>query len=115
MPESAKLGKSNKVRQSNLHFSKDSVVPEVRSETRDGRCRPAGKPGIGGIWAPSELSTFIKESYPWEIAQFRGCQTKEIDLMTDMMNSMGGMGLVWILVVVVLVLGVAALVKYLKK
>ena len=64
MPESAKLGKSNKVRQSNLHFSKDSVVPEGRSETRDGRCRPAGKPGIGGIWAPSELSTFIKESYP---------------------------------------------------
>ncbi len=36
--------------------------------------------------------------------------------MTDMMNSMmGGAGLVWILVVVVLVLGVAALVKYLKK
>lgn len=36
--------------------------------------------------------------------------------MTDMMNSMmGGMGLAWILVVVVLVLGVAALVKYLKK
>lgn len=28
---------------------------------------------------------------------------------------MGGMGLVWILVVVVLVLGGAALVKYLKK
>ena len=37
-------------------------------------------------------------------------------MMTDMMNSMmGGMGLVWILVVVVLLLGVAALVKYLKK
>jgi len=36
--------------------------------------------------------------------------------MTDMMNSvMGGMGLVWILVVVVLVLGAVALVKYLKK
>ncbi len=36
--------------------------------------------------------------------------------MTDMMNSMmGGAGLVWILVVVVLVLAVAALVKYLKK
>ena len=36
--------------------------------------------------------------------------------MPDMMNSMmGGMGLVWLLVVVVLVLGVAALVKYLKK
>lgn len=36
--------------------------------------------------------------------------------MTDMMNSMmSGMGLVWILVVVVLVLGIAALVKYLKK
>jgi hypothetical protein len=36
--------------------------------------------------------------------------------MTDMMNWMtSGMGLVWILVVVVLVLGVAALVKYLKK
>ena len=36
--------------------------------------------------------------------------------MTDMMNSMmGGMALVWILVVVVLLLGIAALVKYLKK
>ena len=36
--------------------------------------------------------------------------------MTDMMNwTMGGMGLGWILVVVILVLGVAALVKYLKK
>ena len=36
--------------------------------------------------------------------------------MTDMMNSMmGGMGLVWILVVVVLVLGIVALFKYLKK
>ena len=36
--------------------------------------------------------------------------------MTDMMNSMmGGMGLVWILVVVLLMLGVAALVKYLEK
>ena len=37
-------------------------------------------------------------------------------MMTDMMNwMMGGMGLVWILVVVILVLGVGALVKYLKK
>ena len=36
--------------------------------------------------------------------------------MTDMMNwMMGGMGLVWILVVVILLLGVAALVRYLKK
>jgi hypothetical protein len=36
--------------------------------------------------------------------------------MTDMMNwMMGGAGLVWILVVVVLVLGAVALVKYLKK
>lgn len=36
--------------------------------------------------------------------------------MTDMMSSMmAGMGLVGILVVVVLVLGIAALVKYLKK
>ena len=36
--------------------------------------------------------------------------------MTDMMDwMMGGMGLVWILVVVVLILGIAALVKYLKK
>ena len=36
--------------------------------------------------------------------------------MTDMMNSMmAGMGLVWILVVVVVLLGIAALVKYLKK
>jgi len=50
------------------------------------------------------------------MAQFRGRETEEIDVMTDMMNSMmGGMGLVWILVAVVLVLGVAALVKYLKK
>lgn len=37
-------------------------------------------------------------------------------MMSDMMNWMtGGMGLVWILGVVVLVLGAAALVKYLKK
>ena len=36
--------------------------------------------------------------------------------MTDMMNwMMGGMGLAWIVVVVILLLGVAALVKYLKK
>jgi hypothetical protein len=36
--------------------------------------------------------------------------------MSDMMGWMGGgMGLVWILIVLVLVLGVAALVKYLKK
>ena len=36
--------------------------------------------------------------------------------MTDMMNwMMGGMGLVWILGLVVLVLGAAALIKYLKK
>ena len=39
--------------------------------------------------------------------------------MTDMMGStvggmMGGMGLVWILVIIVLVLGIAALIKYLK-
>jgi hypothetical protein len=36
--------------------------------------------------------------------------------MTDMMGwMMGGMGLVWILVIIVLVLGIAALVKYLKR
>lgn len=37
--------------------------------------------------------------------------------MTDMMSWMtgGAGGLVWILVVVLLVLGIAALVKYLKK
>ena len=40
-------------------------------------------------------------------------------MMTDMMGSMtgwmmGGMGLVWILVIIVLVLGIAALIKYLK-
>ena len=36
--------------------------------------------------------------------------------MTDMMGWMtGGMGLVWILVIIVLVLGIAALFKYLKK
>ena len=40
-------------------------------------------------------------------------------MMQDMMNSMGGMmwgmGLVWLLVVVVLILGVAALAKYLTR
>ena len=40
-------------------------------------------------------------------------------MMTDMMGSMtswmmGGMGLVWILAIIVLVLGIAALIKYLK-
>ena len=36
--------------------------------------------------------------------------------MTDMMGWMtGGMGLVWILVIVALVLGITALIKYLKK
>ena len=40
-------------------------------------------------------------------------------MMTDMMSSMtgwmmGGMGLVWILTIIVLVLGIAALIKYLK-
>ena len=40
-------------------------------------------------------------------------------MMTDMMGSMtgwmmGGMGLVWILTIIVLLLGIAALVKYLK-
>ena len=50
------------------------------------------------------------------IARSRSCEPEEIEIMTDMMNSMmGGAGLVWILVVAVLVLGVAALVKYLKK
>ena len=39
--------------------------------------------------------------------------------MTEMMGSMtgwmmGGMGLVWILATIVLVLGIAALIKYLK-
>lgn len=41
-------------------------------------------------------------------------------MTTDMMGSMtgwmmGGMGLVWILLTIVLVLGIAALIKYLKK
>jgi hypothetical protein len=41
-------------------------------------------------------------------------------MMTDMMGwmtgwMMGGMGLVWILAIIVLALGIAALVKYLKK
>jgi hypothetical protein len=36
--------------------------------------------------------------------------------MTDMMGWMtGGMGLVWILVIIALVLGIAALIKYLRK
>jgi hypothetical protein len=35
--------------------------------------------------------------------------------MDGMEWMMGGMALVWVLVVVVLVLGIAALVKYLKK
>jgi hypothetical protein len=40
-------------------------------------------------------------------------------MMTDMMGSMtgwmmGGVGLVWILAIIVLVLGIAALIKYLK-
>jgi hypothetical protein len=40
-------------------------------------------------------------------------------MMTDMMGSMtgwmmGGMGLVWILTIIVLLLGIAALIKYLK-
>jgi len=38
-------------------------------------------------------------------------------MMQDMMNSMGGMmwgmGLVWLLVILILVLGIAALAKYL--
>jgi len=39
--------------------------------------------------------------------------------MTDIMGSMtgwmmGGMGLAWVLVIIVLVLGIAALIKYLK-
>ena len=41
-------------------------------------------------------------------------------MTTDMMGwmtgwMMGGMGLVWILLTIVLVLGIAALIKYLKK
>ena len=37
-------------------------------------------------------------------------------MMTDMMGwMMGGMGLVWILFSIALVLGIAALIKYLKK
>ena len=37
-------------------------------------------------------------------------------MMTDMMGWMtGGMGLVWILVIIALVLGIAALIKYLRK
>jgi hypothetical protein len=40
-------------------------------------------------------------------------------MMTDLMGSMtgwmmGGMGLVWILAIIVLLLGIAALIKYLK-
>jgi hypothetical protein len=36
--------------------------------------------------------------------------------MTDMMGWMtGGVGLVWILVIIALVLGIAALIKYLRK
>ena len=36
--------------------------------------------------------------------------------MTDMTGwMMGGIGLVWILVIITLVLGIAALIKYLKK
>jgi hypothetical protein len=36
--------------------------------------------------------------------------------MTDMTGWMtGGMGLVWILVIIALVLGIAALIKYLRK
>jgi hypothetical protein len=36
--------------------------------------------------------------------------------MTDIMGWMtGGMGLVWILVIIALVLGIAALIKYLRK
>lgn len=43
-------------------------------------------------------------------------ESKETGMMTDMMGwMMGGMGLVWILVIIVLVLGAAAIVKYLKK
>ena len=38
-------------------------------------------------------------------------------MMQDMMNSMGGMmwsmGLVWLLVILILILGIAALIKYL--
>ena len=36
-------------------------------------------------------------------------------MMMDMQSMMGGMGLSWILIVVVLVLAIAALVKYLRK
>jgi hypothetical protein len=37
-------------------------------------------------------------------------------MMTDMTGwMMGGIGLVWILVIITLVLGIAALIKYLKK
>jgi hypothetical protein len=37
-------------------------------------------------------------------------------MMTDMMGwMMGGSALVWVLLVVVLALGIAALIKYLKK
>jgi hypothetical protein len=37
-------------------------------------------------------------------------------MMTDMMGwMMGGSALVWVLLLVVLVLGIAALIKYLKK
>jgi hypothetical protein len=37
-------------------------------------------------------------------------------MMTDMMRGMTtGMGLVWVLVIFVLLLGIAALLKYLKK
>ena len=36
-------------------------------------------------------------------------------MMSNMGWMMGGMGLVWILVVVVFILGIAALVKYLRQ
>ena len=37
-------------------------------------------------------------------------------MMTDMMGWMtGGMGLVWVLVIIVLVLSIAVLIKYMKK
>ena len=36
-------------------------------------------------------------------------------MMNDMGWMMGGMGLVWILIVVALILGIAALVKYLRQ
>jgi hypothetical protein len=50
-----------------------------------------------------------------EAASYGGFKSGIIAMMNDLGGMMWGMGLVWVLVILVLVLGIAALVKYLRR